>query len=184
MDLKKKLRELLTEGKHADSKFGCVMVFFDYNKSDWKKLTDNIEKEDLYTPEGGKGYGIEDDPHATILYGLHTDIKDSTIKEMCDDITRPNLKLGKVSAFKNDDFDVLKFEVEGEEIHKLNKKFAELPHTNKFDKFEPHCTIAYVKSGLADKYIKLLNKESKPDVKSDKIVYSKANDTTKNYSFK
>lgn len=184
MNLKQKLRELLTEGKHADSKFGCVMVFFDYDKKEWEKLTDQIDKEDLYTPDGEKGYGLEDNPHATILYGLHTDIKDSTIKEMCDDISKPNLKLGKVSAFKNDDFDVLKFEVEGDEIHDLNKKFAALPHTNKFKTFEPHCTIGYVKAGTSDKYIKLLNKNSKPKVTSDKIVYSKANDTEINYPFK
>lgn len=180
MDIRKRLRTLL-EGAHKANKFGCVMVFLDYKESDWKALQDLIDKDDLYEPEGESGYGKETEPHVTILYGLHTNIPDEDIESEIDKIKSPKLKLGKVSSFSNDKFDVLKFDVESEDLHKYNKKFAEFPHTTDYPKYHPHCTIAYVKSGKSEKYIEKLNKAVDIEVTVDKIVYSKANGEKLNY---
>lgn len=182
MDIRKRLRTALLEGAHKTNKFGCVMVFLNYNKSEWEALQDLIDKEDLYEPEGESGYGKETEPHATILYGLHTDIPDEDVESEIEKIKSPELKLGKVSSFTNDKFDVLKFDVESEDLHKYNKDFREFPHTNDYPEYHPHCTIAYVKSGKAQKYIDKLNKAAEIDVTVDKIVYSKANGEKLNYS--
>lgn len=187
MDIKAKLRIALLEGAHKNkqgNKFGCVMVFLGYVKSEWDEMQDLIDDEDLYEPKGESGYGKETEPHITILYGLHNDIPDSDIKEEIDLLKVPKLKLGKVSSFSNDKFDVLKFDVESKDLHAANKKFTKFPFTSDYPKYHPHCTIAYVKKGLADKYIDKLNKASEVDVTSDKIVYSKADGTKKHFKFK
>jgi 2'-5' RNA ligase len=69
---------------------------------------------------------------------------------------------------------VLKFDVESEDLNKLNKVFSDYPNTNKFPDYHPHCTIAYLKSGKAAKYIKKAKDLVNMDIKPDKIVYSKA----------
>ena len=66
-------------------------------------------------------------------------------------------------------------------MHKLNKKFREFPYTNKYPDYHPHCTIAYVKPNMSDKYIKKLNELKGIDMKISKIVYSKSDGTKKSY---
>lgn len=185
MDIKKKLREsLLKEGAHASNNYGCLMVYLDVNQSEWDDLQNIIDSEDLYEPAGETGYGKELEPHVTILYGLHNDISDEEIEEEIEKIQEPSLKLDKVSAFKNKDFDVLKFDVESSDLHKLNKIFTEnFPYTTDYPNYHPHCTTAYVKSGTADKYIKELNDFGGISVSPSKIVYSKANGQKKKYKF-
>ncbi len=180
--IRKLLRKaLLKEGAHKVNKYGCVMVFFDYDKSEWKALQDIIEKEDLYDPEDEIGFGKEKDPHVSILYGLHASIPDEDIEEEIKKIKEPKLKMGKVSFFENAKFDVLKFDVESEDLHKLNKKFSKFPYTSDYPDYHPHCTIAYVNKGTAEKYVKKLNDADEVKFESIKIVYSKANGDIKNY---
>lgn len=184
MNIRDSLRAALLEGAHKDAngnKYGCVMVFLDFDKSDWEKMQDIIDDEDLYEPKGESGFGKEHDIHVTILYGLHKDVDDKDIAEEINKIKMPEIKLGKVSSFENDRFDVLKFDVESEDLTKLNEKFKKFPYTSDFPKYHPHCTIAYVKKGLAKKYIDKLNKADKIEVQPDKIVYSKANGEKKDY---
>lgn len=186
MDIKSRLRSaLLKEGAHKDksgNSYGCVMVFLDYNQSEWDKMQDIIDKDDLYEPKDDTGFGRETEPHVTILYGLHDDVPDEDVSEEIKKIKSPSIKLGKVSSFEtSDDFDVLKYEVESKDLHGLNKKFKKFPNTNKFPDYKPHCTIAYVKKGKAKEYIKKLNEAGKISVEPDKIVYSKADGKKKNY---
>lgn len=185
MNIRKILRErFLNEGKHKNNSFGCLMVYFDYDKKDWDNLQNNIEEDDLYKPKNDVGYGRETNPHTTILYGLHSDITDEEIKDNVDDIKSPKIKLGKISSFTNDDFDVLKYEVISADMYKLNKELSELPNTNTFPKYEPHCTIAYINKGIAKKYIDKLNKLDKVNVTPKEIIYSKADDSEIKYKFK
>ncbi len=187
MDLKTRVRAaLLKEGAHKDvngNKLGCVMVFLDYKKSEWDELLDMIEAEDLYDPADETGFGKEKEPHITILYGLHNDIEDKELEEEINKIKEPEIKLGKISSFTNDKFDVLKFDVESKDLESYNKKLREFPYTSAYDKYHPHCTIAYVKKDMAKKYIDKLNKMDEIEVTPEKIVYSKANGSKKNYGF-
>lgn len=183
MNIKQKLRKLLLEGRHSDTKYGCIMLYLDIPKKQWKALQDNIDKKDLYEPKDDTGFGLEEDPHITILYGLHNDIKDEDIEKEINKIKDINVKLESVSAFEND-YDVIKFDVKSDDLTKWNKVFREFPHTNSYPNYHPHCTIAYCKKETAKKYNKILNdylKDNKLDVKPSLIVYSKANGTKKKY---
>lgn len=181
--IRKLLREaLLKEGAHKGNKYGCVMVYFDYDKKAWKAFQDLIDDEDLYNPKDDKGFGKEKDPHVTILYGLHSSIPDEDIAEEIEKIKTPKIKMNKISAFDNNpEFDVIKFDVESDDLHKLNKKFCKFPYTSDYPEYHPHATIAYVKKGKAKKYIDELNKAANIAFESIKIVYSKANGEKKNY---
>lgn len=112
-------------------------------------LHKQISKEDLYTEE--KGYGLEKEPHVTILYGLHT-TNPSGIKKLLKDEKPVKLKLGKITRFSTDDkpYDVLKIDIKSEDLTRLNKLFKDNEeYTSDFDKYHPHLTLAYVKKGKA-----------------------------------
>ena len=144
---------LLKEGSHNGNNYSCIMVFLKYEQSEWDIMQDLIDDDDLYEPKDETGFGKEDHPHVTILFGLHEDISDKDIEDEIKKIKNPKLKLGKVSSFTNENFDVLKFDIESEDLYKYNKNFSKFPNTTEFKNYHPHCTIAYVKSGLAKKYI-------------------------------
>lgn len=184
MNIKAKLREaLLGEGENKRKKFGCVMTYLKTDKKNWGKIQEAIEDEDLYLPKGEEDfYGREMKPHVTILFGLHSDIPDEDVEKEIDKIKTPELKLGKVSSFTNEKFDVLKYDIESKDLHELNKKFSEFPHTTDYPDYHPHCTIAYVNKGMAEKYIKKLNELDSIEITPEKIVYSKADGEKKNYS--
>lgn len=185
MNIKASLRKLLFESKESRiHNYGCVMVFLKYNKDKWKELQKIINKDDLYTKEDDSSYGLEDEPHVTLLYGLHEEVKDSDIKERVDKISKISMDFKKISTFNNDDFSVLKFDVTSKDLNKYNKTFAELPHTNSYD-YHPHATIAYIKPDTKDEYLKDLNdfiKNNDLGFEVDKIVYSKTDGSKINYN--
>ncbi len=162
----------LNESKSKDHKYeyGCLML--GVNIPNWKKITDQIKPEDLYNEPG---FGIEDDPHVTALFGFHDnevsldDIKKFTKKI----VNRPlPIKLTGISLFETKDkpYDVIKFDVKSNELTRLNKWLRRLPHTSAFKEYHPHMTIAYVKKGLGQKYI---SQFAEPlNVIGDKLIYS------------
>lgn len=187
MNIKDKLREVLLEAekkKNHKRDYGCLMVFLDVDKKAWKELQDMISDEDLYTEEGDDGYGRETEPHVTILYGLHGDIEDKDLEVEIDKVESPKIEFKAISTFDNEKFDVLKFDVKSADLTKLNKTFSKFPNTNKFPDYHPHATIAYLKKGTAEKYIKKAKDLVKMDIQNEKIVYSKVDGTTKNYKLK
>jgi 2'-5' RNA ligase len=97
--------------------------------------------------------GRETEPHITIKYGLHGwDSK--FVEEALAGEGPVTVKFGKVSLFENDDFDVVKVDVESPGLHRLNKKIAESqPNTETFPDYKPHITIAYVKKGKGKRYV-------------------------------
>ena len=96
--------------------------------------------------------GREDQPHITVKYGLHGDNADEVRTALAGE--KPiKVTFGKVSLFKtNDDYDVVKVDIDSPDLHRLNKKIAELPHTDTFPDYKPHATIAYVKKGKGEAY--------------------------------
>jgi 2'-5' RNA ligase len=184
MDIKHRLRTLLNEGKHKKTdhknEFGCVMIFLDADKEKWDKMLALIPNEDLYQPADDPSFGKENDPHVTVLFGLHNDIPEEDIEAEIEKIKTPDIKFGGVSSFKNKEFEVIKFDVESKDMMTLNKKFAKFPHTKTFD-YHPHCTIAYVKVGLGDKYVKKLAKSTDIEMTPSHVVYSKADGSKNEY---
>lgn len=177
--IKKLLREALLKEENRKNKYGCVMVYFDYDQKDWDKLQDIIEEEDLYDPKEDPSFGREHEPHATILFGLHNDIEDDEIIEKIKELKEPKIKIGKISHFENKLYDVIKFDLESEDLVAANKVFTKMPHTTDFPNYHPHSTIAYVKPNKFKKYSKELNELEPIKFTVSKFVYSKSDGTKK-----
>lgn len=185
--IRNEFRKLLLEKKGDTHSYGCVMLYFNIDKSSWSKVQDLIEDEDVYSEEGDQTYGREDEPHITLLYGLHASIPDSEVEELINNIKPTKLTLKKISIFENDKFDVVKFDVTGVSkgrLSDMNKKFTELPHTTDYPDYHPHSTIAYVKPGTGKKYIQTLSGKDSLVVSSDVVTYSKADGGKERYKLK
>ncbi len=95
---------------------------------------------------------IEDSPHVTALYGLHT-------KNASDiaPITRGHLPLsitvGRPAIFEQLEQDVLYLSVDSPAMHKLNGALSELPNSNEHPKYAPHITLAYLPKGEAARFV-------------------------------
>ena len=167
--------------KGSKHSYGCVMLGFTY--PDMNEIHEMIKPDDVYTEEddeGNKKKGLEKEPHVTLLYGLHSDeINDSDIKNVCFEYEFDTMKLKDVSIFENDDFDVLKFDVEGNSLNECNSRLSEFPFTTDFPEYHPHATIAYLTKGSGSKYVTAVKERMKSklkeglDVVPTTIIYSK-----------
>jgi hypothetical protein len=149
--------ELFVEKEGVEYKYSCLLfnlpkatsnLIIAYGK---KHIPDDV----LYDDED-KDKGRENSPHNTVKYGLTTK-KVEDIKEITDLFSQFSIKLGKISKFKADKYDVIKIEIEDDkELRKLNKVISDtLDHRDTHKIYNPHITIAYVIPGSCDK---LLNK--------------------------
>lgn len=136
----------------APRKYGCLMLQFD--KNDWKEEIESmVDSDDLYTEDG---YGFELEPHCTILYGFHDDdfSLDECLKNLVP-VSEIQISCDNISLFKNENYDVLKYDIESEQLNELNERFTDkFKYTNDFPDYHAHCTIAYLKPGTGEKYMK------------------------------
>lgn len=145
------------------------MVYIDINKENWLKFVNEfVEKNDIYDVEG---YGIETEPHVTVLYGLD----DPNILDLKKLVEReclfPTIKITGISSFENEEFDVLKFSVEAPGLHNLNRLIREnFKYENKYNDYVPHITISYLKKGTAQKYLNQPSLEG--DLNPKNFIYS------------
>lgn len=167
----------ITEGQDKKIEYGALMLDFEVKK--WKEITDIIEPDDIYDKPT---FGIENNPHVTILYGLHENVKindvKSTLKDKYDLKKDIEIELIGISHFDTPNYDVVKFDVKSKTLIELNKEMKKLPHTSSYPNYHPHMTISYVKKGTGKKYKEKFDETIK--LKSNKIVYSNANGS-KNY---
>lgn len=153
--------------------YGCVMV--EVPVKNWKEITSYIDPEDVYEEEGDSTYGIQNNPHLTLLYPILNNVKFEEVKSILDEIVNKNIniKIDKIDTFENEKFDVVKFNVENNEylnrIHELLK--LNLPNEDKYDIYRPHITIAYLKRGTSKKYKRKYNHS----LNVNKITYVNAN---------
>ena len=153
-------------------RYGCVMVYLDI--PNWDSIVSHIKSEDLYKPDE-KRYGLETNPHVTILYGLHQDVSDEDVINVFSTINIGDISLDidGIDCFENQDFDVIKMNVKSDTLNFLNKELSKLPHTTDYPDYKPHITIAYLLPGHGKKYIETDYKYNFNQVK--KIIYSKSN---------
>lgn len=151
----------------VDSK-GCLMLY--YYSPEWYYILDHIDDDDLWV-ESDPG-GKEVSPHMTLLYGFDSKkvdpyqiIKDAMeYSEYFD-----KAKISKVNGFKNENTDVLKYEMSvPKELRKLVAELQKYPNYNKYPDWSPHMTIAYLNSGELSKYTDL----PIPEIKLMSLVYS------------
>lgn len=177
--------EVINEDKGNKYKYGCVMLYLDNEIIE--EFHDLIDNDDLYLgTNDDPGYGLEDEPHVTVLYGIHSDVNDSEVEKLIKEFKRPVVILNEITIFENDDkpYDVVKFDVKNEMLNDMNKTLKQLPYTTDYPDYKAHVTIGYVIKGKGKKYVTKLNKENEINIKPNSIVYSKPNGTKKTYKFK
>jgi hypothetical protein len=95
------------------------------------------------------GDGLEDEPHVTILYGLH-DIDPAAVREAMAGQGPFTIALTRATPFPSQGEgapDVVKMDAESPILHELNVKLRELPHTSDYPDYNPHATIGYTVAG-------------------------------------
>lgn len=168
-----KYYEYITEGDDINYSYGIAMATFNF--PNWKEVLDEIDESDLANGDDQKG--LEEDPHVTILYGLHKDVDMKEVKKVFENIKTINAKVLDVSLFENDDFDVVKFGVESNELIILNEWLKHsFDYTSNYPDYHAHATVAYVKPGEGKKYVDKLTekylKDGEMDVKLNEVILS------------
>ena len=166
----KKYIQFVKESTSYD--YGCVMV--EVPVKNWNEITSTINKDDLYEVEG-ENYGISENPHLTLLYGLKPNITKEQIEEVLKRVIDGDkiiVEIENIDLFENENFDVVKFNIKKtEQLQRIFDALSELPNENTYPDYNPHMTICYTKKGMGQKYIrKYIHKLS-----SNEICYSMAN---------
>ena len=133
-----------TAGPHS---YGCIMVAIDVTN------VPNIQfkQDDLYSPDT---HGIETEKHITVLYGIEKECDTDSVLDFIKVVKVKDVILKKLSLFENKDFDVVKWEVESDDLCILNKLCTQLfPYTNSHPEYSAHVTEAYVLPGLGKNYL-------------------------------
>jgi 2'-5' RNA ligase len=176
MRLTEAYKEIITENHKIE--YGCVMVILPVDKKAWSELLNKIDPTHIYGEDGD--YGREFNPHVTLKWGLHHDIPDELIENVIQKMLPPKISMSNITSFENDGFDVLKFDVDSEDLHTYNGHLSQLPNSDEFPEYHPHCTIAYLNKGVAKNYH---GKLAKPFVITpNQIEYSKSNGEIKFYN--
>lgn len=135
----------------ASRSYSCVMVPVPVELADiaiaWAKA--NVSDEDVFQNEDG-GHGRENDIHITLKYGLLEAEPSEHLVAILEDTAPFEVSLGNVSLFKNEEFDVLKLDVNSPGLELVNARVSELPNEDEHPKYTPHCTLAYVKKDSCD----------------------------------
>ena len=175
------LIKLLTEKTGDTYEYGCVML--DINFPAMTKIHAAIKPEDIYEVEGERTYGLEDETHVTLFYGLHDGVSLDEVKSIIDKFAFTKILAENVSIFEKDEYDVLKFDVKSPLLNSINKALTKLPHTNDYPKYNAHLTIGYVKPGTSKKYVKAF-KPIQAVLIPTNVVFSEADGTDHNIKIK
>ena len=171
--------EFMKESTDHKHQYGCVMLGLDC--PNWKEIQSEINPDDIYHHPTDPSYGLEDNPHVTLKFGLHPEVEDSQVEEIINKFKGQNLSLDilGIDSFNNKDFDVVKFNVTPtEQLKSMNKELSKLPNSDQYPDYKPHITVGYVKPGEAQKYI---DPSHKINFKIKDVVYSKSSGEKINY---
>jgi 2'-5' RNA ligase len=166
------LKFYLMESKQ-EKKLGCAMLYFKAPQMDI--IHSKISEDDIYISEDD--YGLETEPHCTLLYGFHDlEVQGDEVLDFISDFEIPKtLILDKISLFQNEKFDVLKFDIKNDKLTTINNHLtSNFPYSTDYPIYNAHCTIAYLKKGMGQKYVDKF-KSNFIEVQSEMLVYSNHN---------
>lgn len=159
---------------------GCLMIDMKGRISNWKDITKIIDPDDVYNDDTDD-YGIEDEPHITVLYGFDPHLLPSHVEDFFSNVNQNiKFKILGVGCFEGGDkkpYDVVKFDIESEDLVHLNQLAKQLPNETTFPDYKPHMTIAYVKAGRGQRYVKKLKEQ---ELDSNSFIYSVGGKNSKN----
>lgn len=172
---KKLFERAMNENQDRKYEYGGLLAHLDIPF--WNDIMDQINDEEVYMPEE---YGKEWETHCTVLYGIDdTQVSVDDVRELIKDVEPFKVYLTSISIFDNEEFDVLKFDVESQAIHDLHDKVANaFPHEQMYPTYKPHVTIAYLQKGYGEKYTRDLDEPVELDVES--LYYT---DTNRNKTY-
>ena len=176
LDLIIGLKETFPEVASKQS-YGCLMLKLNIDDNIWGDFVLELTKEVKSDVQE-----IEFEPHITVLYGVDLSTPPEQVKELIQQfVNKPiEVRLSGVSLFENEKYDVVKFDVESEDLIALNEFVkSKLNYTNSFVKYHPHATICYMNVGKGKQFV---NKDIKLTFSCDEFIYSGENDD--NLSFK
>jgi len=159
--------------KSEEPTYGCVML--DAKIPRWKEdHMEGIDPKDVYIKPYDDSHGLEDNPHVTVIYGIHEDeIAPEVIMDVIEREMEPvTVTITNISIFNNDEYDVVKYDVPvTEQLKKYRDLFErDFPNTQTYPEYHPHITLAYVKPGEGKKYVSELDEPF--EVTFSKGVYS------------
>ena len=149
--------------------YSCLMLDLGFLSTEIKKLQEEICPCEVYDLE--PGHGLDDNPHITILYGLH--IQQTKLLKNKINLKPVKFKIKDISLFENEKFDVLKFGIESKDLHELNKEVcSNFEYTNSYPDYKPHCTIAYLMPEKGQYYKKLKSELLGKEFTSNRFIFS------------
>ncbi len=151
------IREVLNQTPKPTYDYGCVMLYFSF--PEMQEMHSLIDTRDVYTELGDMSYGLEDEPHCTLLYGLHDNVTLKDVQSILDKYTFSICKVHTASLFKNEQYDVLKLQVSGDNLHNVNSELKKFPHTTSYPVYNPHLTIGYLKPNRGNLYVNRLRQK-------------------------
>lgn len=142
--------------KHKNTTREYAFLMIDYERNNFiEEIQNKIKKEELYTEEDNEDYGLEKESHVTLVPCLDNDVDLDELKTYLDKLSEYDIILTDLSKFECEKFDVLKCAVKSDKLMKTNKSIVKDFDTHsEYQTYAPHLTIAYMKHGMADKYLK------------------------------
>jgi len=137
-------------------KYSCAMLNLSDNVSPilqyWCKKY--IPSENLYVNEDQGIEGYVNLSHVTIKYGLH-DTNPQKLIAIAKGYGPIEVKFGPVEKFDtNPEFDVIKVNIDSDKLRYLNNAITkDMEHSDQFNTYKPHATLAYVKKGSCDQLV-------------------------------
>lgn len=142
--------------KHKNTSRQYAFLMVDYMSNSFiEEIQSKIKNDELYTEEENDDYGLEKTPHVTLVPCLDNDADLEKLKTYLEDISKYDIILTDLSKFECEKFDVLKCNVQSETLKNTNKKILkDFESHSEYKVYKPHLTIAYMKHGMADKYLR------------------------------
>ena len=163
------LCKIIEEGS-AIRKWSCLMLDMSFLSEEMAELHESICPCDVYDDE--PGHGIELHPHCTVKYGIHPEYTPYDIYHGVD-LYPVKVKIGKLSLFENDNYDVLKFNIISKDLCDINEQVSRVFNcTDSYHKYNPHITVAYIKPGTGKYYIDMDNDISGQLLIGNKYIFS------------
>jgi len=150
---------------NVETKYSCLMVGIGdpVLAQDIEQLHALIDPADVIE--------LETDAHITIKYGLHT-TNFSEIVPFIKDVESVSFVVGGLSLFSSDKQDVLKYEIQGEDLVRLREAVSILDNTDAFPTYNPHVTVAYLKPGTGQHYLSFRSKSVGLTLPAKSFVFS------------